>query len=118
MLFAMADKAPALFVFLEPKDASSLREGRTLYVDPSMTGGAYFNQIIISQHGSREEIVKMIRSVQPNAVIPEHFPDPPPHEGEFVCKECKGSTPAAHLFEGVCVVCWATAAKKLRTQSN
>jgi hypothetical protein len=118
MIFVLAENTPTLFVFLTSEDASKLRSGLTLYVDPRMTGDRFFSEVILSQGTTKEEIVAQIRAVQPNAKIPAHLPEPPPREGEIKCSGCSGSNAPHMLFDGQCICCWAKEAKQFRTASN
>lgn len=118
MLFAMMSNRPVLAVFLTGQDTVTLREGHTLFIRPEQTAGAYFNEILISQHKTKDEVVALIRQLDPSAVIPEHMDPPAPYEGEMRCEGCEGVTSPAYAFEGRCIVCWANEAKRFRAQSN
>jgi hypothetical protein len=43
-------------------------------------------------------------------------PDPRPHETR--CAGCQGLVATETLFEGRCIICWATEAKRRRVESN
>src|SRR5579872_4269120 len=114
MLYIVPENVPTLFVCLTFDDYQKLRAGNTLFVDPRMTGGRFFNQFVISLHESKDQIVKLLLQVQPNAKIPEHLPEPPPHEGEYACAGCNVSNSPDRLFEDRCIICWANEAKRFR----
>jgi hypothetical protein len=112
MIFILAEKAPVLFVCMIPPDMEILGRGNTLVIDPRMIGERFFNSVTISLHKTKEEIVQMITSVNPNAVIPDHLESMiQPHPGELQCAGCHSSNPADRLFENKCIVCWANEAK-------
>lgn len=118
MMFILAEKEPVLFLCLLTEDEMKLRNGHTLFVDPRMTGGRSFNQVVVSLHKTKDDVVAMLRSVQPGAKIPDHLPEPPPREGEVACSGCGASNRPEMLFEARCLLCWANEAKRFRAQSN
>lgn len=118
MMFVMPETQPTLMLLLTYEDEMKLRSGLTLYVDKRATGGRFFDQVVLSLHKTKDEIVKMIRTAAPGAKIPDHLPEPPPRPDEFRCESCQGSHPPNQLFEDTCMVCWATEAKRSRRMSN
>lgn len=118
MILICAENAPVLFVCMTGADAMTLRAGGTLYVDPVMTQKRFFNTVVISQHKTKDDIIAMVRSIDPHIKIPAHLPEPPARDGESKCSKCGGSNPPYLLFEGTCIVCWAAEAKSFRRASN
>lgn len=118
MLFALMQEKPILAIFLTGQDVVSLRDGQCIFARPDMLQGRYFNEVMISQHTTKDEVVKLIRQVDPRAIVPEHLEPTQPGPGEGRCTRCKGLSGFAYLFEDVCITCWAKQAKSLSAMSN
>lgn len=108
MIFLVAKNEPTMFIMLTEADVQSMREGRTQFVDQRMTKGNKFNKVILSVHPTHEDIAKIIH--QAGHTIPQLTP-PEPAPNQSVCIGCKGLIDTHTLFEGKCIVCWATEAK-------
>lgn len=115
MIFVLAANEPALFVMLAESDVADMRKGLTKFADRRQIGDHTFNKITLSLHKSDTEALKCVR--QAGHAVPE-LKAPGPDPGETACKECGGLMATPSLFEGVCVCCWASIAKRLGAKVN
>lgn len=114
MIFVVADTEATMFLMLAERDLQLMREGRTLFVGPELTGKELFNKVILSAHKTNEAALECLR--QAGHDVSKLAPEAVPAAGEGRCDECQGCIATPLLFEGKCTVCWATLAKKLLTQ--
>ncbi len=117
MIFAAAEKEPAMFLFLSEKDIQDMREGRTKFVDERATKGFAFQKVILAVVKTDQDAIALLQG----HAAPEVMANPGLTEkqaGEEQCPRCGAILQKGSLFECLCVVCWATEAKRLRTQSN
>lgn len=112
MIFVVAANEPAVFLMLAEKDVASMREGRTVFVDGRATGGVVFNKVLVSLHPTDQDALHMLHTA--GHVVPELATHEPVAK-EVRCAGCQGLNSVGSLFEGRCIVCWATEAKRLRT---
>lgn len=115
MVFVAAKNKPAIFLMLSEADVTGMRQGSTRFVDKRQVGDLSLNEVIVSLHKNDTESLELIRSTGQH--VPQLvFPDAGPEES--VCKGCNGLIRTVTMFEGMCIVCWATLAKKIQTGSN
>lgn len=115
MIFVKSTVGGALFVMLTEKDIVTLRQGHTLFVDQRQLQGATFEQAILSLHKSNEEAVALLKTAGGDISKLTHAE---PKANQLVCPGCQGVIDTVTMFEGQCIVCWASQAKKLKIQSN
>jgi len=108
MIFMLADKEPVLVCFLLPEDLAMLRQGNTVFVDQRQLQGRAFEQVVLSLHRSREEVMETLRSG--GKLEGKKFVVPQPHENEGKCEGCECITQRNLLYRGRCIVCWYRAA--------
>lgn len=118
MIFAIATDGPTMLVMLSEKDIANMRQGRSTFIDERQTKGIDFKRAVFCINETDEDSLKMFEKAGhlPDIVAPEPNTGPGGPEGR--CKVCNGIIPVAHLFEDQCLVCWATEAKRFRTESN
>jgi hypothetical protein len=116
MIFVIGKNEPALFVMLSEEDVQKMRQGNTTFVDQRQLKGARFDRVILSLHKTNQEALEILR--QAGHHVPQ-LKDPEPVAGEARCNGgCNGLIKTVLMYEGCCITCWATRAKKLETQSN
>lgn len=117
MIFALAQKEPTIFLMLSHKDIQTMREGRTVFVDDRQLGGGTFNRVLVCVNKTDKDSIKMI---QKHGQLPQgtSFDSVQPKANEEKCSGCDGCIAPELLFEGKCMVCWATLAKKLQVERN
>lgn len=118
MIFALAKKEPALFVFLTEQDVKTLRTGHTLFVDQRQLKGAMFDRVILALNKTDGATMAMLKSAKNGMNLPPMGAAPEPNPGQYRCPGCDGIKTVADLFDGKCIVCWATEAKKARIANN
>lgn len=116
MIFAAALDEPTMFLMLTEEDVSSMRTGRTKFVDGRMTGNKKFDKVIVSMHADTEAALAVLRRAGHAEQIPAHLAPPNPVQGEEACSGCGAL--GATLLETKCILCWKEAAKKLQAESN
>jgi hypothetical protein len=118
MIFLAAVKEPTMFLMLTDQDIANMRAGRTCYVDPRQTDGAFFNKVILSLHRNHEECKAVLAQgghrVTPDQLIERMTPD----ETEGKCKGCQGVIKTYNLFEGMCICCWKEKADHYEALAN
>ena len=108
MIFAAAATEPTMFLFLSEEDVQSIKEGRTKFVDQRATKGFRFDKVIVAYCRTNAEAIALIERGQAAFQnIQEHRPE----ANEKPCNFCQSLIPEPQMFEGRCIVCWATLAK-------
>lgn len=116
MIFILdKQKPPGLILMLSEADVANMRAGRTTFVDQRQLSGAKFHRVVLSLHPSDTAALEMIRAAG-HRVDQLAVPEPGPAESR--CVGCEGCIATASMFEGKCIVCWATEAKRLKTERN
>ncbi len=110
MVFVTARDHPTIFLMLSEKDIQTMREGRTVFVDERVTKDSSFKAVIVSVSPTDEHSLQLIRS---SGNLTPGLSNMQPKEDEVTCSDCKGIMFAHSLFEGKCMICWATLAKHL-----
>lgn len=123
MIFAVASSAPglatdSLFVFFSEQDVILMRQGRTLFIDQRQFKGAKFTNIVTALSKTDADSLAMLQQANGLTAARVDLTPPEPHAHESKCPGCDGLVTTASMFEGRCIVCWATEAKRLRTSSN
>jgi hypothetical protein len=98
-----------LFVFLLWDDIPDLRKGLTKFVDHRHIGDKTFNRVVISLHKNKREVEDLLAGLK--GTEGKTWVEGQPQPGESICKGCKATMRTETLFEGKCIVCWATEAK-------
>ncbi len=116
MIFVAAEtNNETIFLMLSEQDIQTMRNGSTKFIDERQTGGISFKRVVLSLSKTDTEALECIR--QAGYRVPQ-LKNPEPVAGESRCKGCEGLMQTWQLFEGQCIVCWATQCKKLRVASN
>lgn len=124
MIFALGSSSPkatldTLFVMFSEQDVITMRQGRTLFVDPRQLGGGTFTTIITCLNKTDADSLSLLdKSGALQAAARVDLNPPGPAANESKCKECDGCIATSAMFEDTCIVCWATEAKRFRTASN
>jgi hypothetical protein len=123
MIFALASAVPGapmdtLFLFFNEQDVITMRQGRTLFVDQRQLKGATFKQVITALGQTDADAVALIQKANGLKAAAVDLDPPAPAVHESKCPGCGGLVATATMFEGRCIVCWATEAKRLRAASN
>jgi hypothetical protein len=111
VIFLIPPAESSVMILLSESDVKTMREGRTVFVDKRHLQGRTFDACIIGLGKSDSENVRMVKEAGTKLI--ERFDCNKPEPGEEVCKGCDGQLPLGTTFEGKCIVCWATEAKKL-----
>ena len=116
MIFAAGAEGPTVVLMLSEADIVGMRLGQTRFVDERQTGGIEFRRIVLSLSKTDADSLELLKSAGHDTT---NYKVPEPHEGkEGRCQGCDGIIPLGGLFEDRCIVCWATEAKRARTESN
>lgn len=109
MIFVKTLQEDTMFLFLSETDLQHLRQGHTRFVNEEMLENHKFGHIILAYGKTDAETVKMLES---------KIGRPVPDLTKGTCLGCNGVIEESSLFEGQCIVCWATQAKRAKLRLN
>lgn len=117
MIYVAAANEPTMIILLSDKDIEGLKSGQTRFVDERTTQDYRFSKCVVGYAKTDEDARTMIG--MSNAEFQKRATGKPlPRGFEKQCDICDGIMLPSQMFEGRCITCWASQAKKLRQLLN